>query len=431
MSILMHRTLGILLAGGAGERLYPLTRHRAKPAVPFGGSYRIVDITLSNCINSGLRKVFILTQYKSLSLHRHIRNGWYNVVAKDLDEFIEVVPPQMRVGANWYMGTADAVWQNLYSVRGVSQISFVMILSGDHIYKMNYFRMLKQHIDTQADVTIGAIDVPVEKAHRFGVLRVDSSQRVRDFLEKPQALGKEDAFSGKVVASMGIYVFNKDLLAEALEHDSKDSNSNHDFGRDILPRLIRQYDVCAHLFVDENKKVDSYWMDVGTIDAYYEANLDLVAVSPQFNLYDKEWPIRTYLPQNPPAKFVFAQRDLRMGVALDSIVSGGCIISGGRVVNCVLSPGVRVNSYSEVDRSILLPQVEIGRHCRISRAIIDRGVCLPRGTVIGFDEEEDRRRFRRTETGIVVVSPEDVGQASTSDDAKVGYLPEPGEVAAP
>ncbi len=431
MSILMHRTLGILLAGGVGERLSPLTRHRAKPAVPFGGIYRIIDITLSNCINSGLRKVFILTQYKSLSLHRHIRNGWYNVVAKDLDEFIEVIPPQMRVGANWYRGTADAVWQNLYSVRGVSQISFVMILSGDHIYKMNYFRMLKQHIDTQADVTIGAIDVPVDKAHRFGVLKVDDSHRICGFLEKPQTIGRDKAVSGKVLASMGIYVFNKELLSEVLEKDSQDRNSTHDFGRDILPRLIHEYDICAHFFVDENKKDDPYWIDVGTLDAYHEANMDLVAVSPHFNLYDSDWPVRTYQPQYPPAKFVFAQKDLRMGVALDSIVSGGCIISGGRVVNCVLSPGVRINSYCEVDHSILFPQVEVGRHCRISRAIIDRGVHLPRGTVIGFDEEEDRRRFRRTEGGIIVVSPEDLGQEPSSDDAETGYLREPGEVSTP
>lgn len=408
MSILTTKTLGILLAGGAGERLYPLTRHRAKPAVPFGGCYRIVDVTLSNCINSGLRKVFILTQYKSLSLHRHIRNGWYNVVAKDLDEFIEVIPPQMRVGDNWYMGTADAVWQNLYSIKGVDQINFVMVLSGDHIYKMNYYRMLRQHIDEQADVTIGAIEVPAEQAHLFGIMEVDASCRVRGFKEKPAVLDPEEAASGKVFASMGVYVFNKSLLADVVEADSQNPSSTHDFARDIIPLVIERYDVCAHHFVDENKKEAQYWMDVGTIEAYYQANMDLVAVTPHFNLYDKEWPIRTHQPQYPPAKFVFAQKDQRMGIALDSIVSAGCIISGGRVVNSVLSPDVRINSYCEVNQSILFSHVEVGRHSRISNAIIDRGVRLPEQTVIGFDPDEDRKRFHVSEGGIVVVSPEDL-----------------------
>jgi glucose-1-phosphate adenylyltransferase len=411
MSILMYKTLGILLAGGAGERLFPLTQHRAKPAVPFGGIYRIVDVTLSNCINSGLRRVFILTQYKSLSLHRHIRHGWYSVVAKDLDEFIEVVPPQMRVGDNWYMGTADAVWQNLYSINSVDKINFVMILSGDHIYKMNYFRLLRQHVEKQADVTIGAIQVPVEKAHQFGIMQVDESDRVRGFQEKPCAINTAQANAGKVNASMGIYVFNKTLLAEVLEKDAANLHSSHDFGRDILPDMIERYNVYAHQFVDENKKESQYWLDVGTLDAYYEANMDLVAVTPHFNLYDNDWPIRTHQPQFPPAKFVFAQKDQRMGIALDSIVSGGCIISGGRAVNSVLSPGVRINSYCEVNSSILFPQVEVGRHSRISRAIIDRAVQLPERTVIGFDPEEDRKRFHVTDSGIVVVVPEDMQRA--------------------
>jgi glucose-1-phosphate adenylyltransferase len=407
MSILTNKTLGILLAGGTGERLYPLTRHRAKPAVPFGGCYRIVDITLSNCINSGLRKLFILTQYKSLSLHRHIRNGWYNVVAKDLDEFIEVIPPQMRVSDNWYMGTADSVWQNLYSIKGVDEINFVMILSGDHIYKMNYYRMLRQHIDKEADATICALGVPVENAHLFGVLKVDDTNRIRGFEEKPSKPDPSMVSSGKVLASMGVYVFNKSLLFEAVEEDSRNPDSTHDFGHDIIPSLIERYNVYAFPFVDENKKESQYWMDVGTIDAYYQANMDLVAVTPQFNLYDKEWPIRTYLPQQPPAKFVFAQKDQRMGVAIDSIVSGGCIISGGKVVNSVLSPGVRVNSYCEVNQCILFPNVEVGRHSRISKAIIDRDIRLPARTEIGFDPEEDRKRFHVTESGIAVISPED------------------------
>jgi glucose-1-phosphate adenylyltransferase len=408
VSILVQKTLGILLAGGAGERLYPLTRNRAKPAVPFGGIYRIVDVTLSNCINSGLRRIFILTQYKSLSLHRHIRHGWYSVVAKDLDEFVEVVPPQMRVGDNWYMGTADAVWQNLYSIHSVERINFVIILSGDHIYKMNYYRMLRQHVEKQADVTIGAIQVPVDKARMLGVMQVDASDRIRSFQEKPATLDPAAGASGKVLASMGIYVFNKTLLAEVLERDAANPNSSHDFGKDIIPGLIDSRGVYAHQFVDENKKDAQYWMDVGTLDAYYEANMDLVAVSPQFNLYDKEWPIRTHQPQYPPAKFVFAQKDQRMGIALDSIVSGGCIISGGRAINSVLSPGVRINSYCEVDHSILFPHVEIGRHSRVSRAILDRGVRLPERTQIGLDPEEDRKRFHVTDGGIVVVVPENL-----------------------
>jgi glucose-1-phosphate adenylyltransferase len=313
----------------------------------------------------------------------------------------------MRVGDNWYQGTADAVWQNVYSIRGVDQISFVMILSGDHIYKMNYFRMLRQHIDTQADVTIGAIEVPAEQSRSFGVMEVDDSSRIVGFQEKP-AVVKRPHGSGTVIASMGIYMFNKQLLLEVLEEDARTKGSTHDFGRDILPKLISRYNVGACHFVDENKKESQYWLDVGTIQAYYEANLDLVAVSPQFNLYDKDWPIRTYLPQYPPAKFVFAQKDQRMGIALDSIVSGGCIVSGGKVVNSVLSPGVRINSYCEIDHSILFPQVEVGRHSRITGAIIDRGVRLPEHTVIGFDPEEDRKRYHVTDTGIVVVSPEDL-----------------------
>jgi glucose-1-phosphate adenylyltransferase len=412
MAILMNKVLGILLAGGAGERLYPLTRHRAKPAVPFGGSYRIVDVTLSNCINSGLRRIFILTQYKSLSLHRHVRNGWYNVVAKDLGEFVEIIPPQMRVSENWYMGTADSVWQNLYSIHTVRPINFVMILSGDHIYKMNYHRMVRQHIEKQADVTIGAIEVPAEKAHLFGIMDSDESGRIRGFQEKPRLAAQGVDPAKKLRASMGVYVFNKDLLTQVLEEDARNPNSTHDFGRDIIPGLISDRNVYAHQFVDENKKAFPYWLDVGTLEAYYEANMDLVAVSPHFNLYDQEWPIRTYQPQYPPAKFVFAQKDQRMGIALDSIVSAGCIISGGKVINCVLSPGVRINSYCEVDRSILFPHVEIGRHSKISRTIIDKGVRLPEKTVIGFDPEEDRKRFHVTESGIVVVAAEDLQEES-------------------
>jgi len=406
MAVLMNRTLGVLLAGGAGERLFPLTRHRAKPAVFFGGAYRIVDVTLSNCINSGLRKLFVLTQYKSLSLNRHIRHGWYPLLANDLGEFVEVIPPQKRVTEHWYSGTADAVRQNLYSIMSVDDVNFVIILSGDHIYKMNYYRMVKQHIDAQADATIGVIEVPVEDSGRFGVLDIDDSGRVRGFLEKPENPPFRGRRPNMVYASMGIYVFNKQLLAQLAEQDAANPTSSHDFGRDIFPRLIDRQGVAAYNFADENRKDAPYWMDVGTIDAYYEANMDLVAVTPHFNLYDREWPIRTYQKQCPPAKFVFAQKDLRMGIALDSIVSGGCIISGGRVVNSVLSPGVRINSFCQVQESILFPHVDIGRHCRVRNAIIDRGVRLAEGTVVGYNPEEDRKRYHVTEEGIVVIAPE-------------------------
>ncbi len=409
MSVLMNSTLGILLAGGAGERLYPLTRHRAKPAVPFGGNYRIVDVTLSNCINSGLRKVFILTQYKSLSLNRHIRNGWYNLVAKDLDEFIEIIPPQQRVGDTWYLGTADAVWQNLYTIGGIENVEFVLILGGDHIYKMNYYRMVKQHLDTRADVTIGAIEVPIEEGSRYGVLSIDSSGRVRNFVEKPANPSPHFRKPDKALASMGIYVFTKNLLEQILEEDSRNPASSHDFGTDLLGDMVEKYNVCAHNFVDENKKEAQYWRDVGTIESYYEANMDLVAVTPLFNLYDNDWPIRTYQRQYPPAKFVFADEGRRMGIAVDSIVSAGCIISGGKVQNSILSPDVRVNSFCEISNSIIFSHCDIGRHSRIRNAIIDRDGQLPEQTVIGYDPEEDRRRYHVSETGIVVVAPEGLG----------------------
>lgn len=407
MPVLMDRALGILLAGGAGERLFPLTRHRAKPAVFFGGIYRIVDVTLSNCVNSGLRKLFILTQYKSLSLNRHIRHGWYPVLANELGDFIEIIPPQKRVTEHWYLGTADAVWQNQYSIMAVERVSFVLILSGDHIYKMNYYRMLKEHVDAQADVTIGVIEVPAESCSRFGVLEVDASGRVTGFEEKPSTTSFRASRPDTVYVSMGIYVFDKTLLAQLVAEDAADPASSHDFGKDIFPALVDRYNVHAHQFVDENKKESHYWMDVGTLDSYYGANMDLVAVTPQFNLYDREWPIRTYQKQYPPAKFVFAQRDHRMGVALDSIVSGGCIISGGQVLNSVLSPGVRINSFSHVQESILFPHVDIGRHCRVRRAIIDRGVRLPEGTVVGYDAEEDAKRYHISEGGVVVIAPDD------------------------
>jgi glucose-1-phosphate adenylyltransferase len=398
----MKDTLGVLLAGGAGERLYPLTRDRAKPAVTFGGIYRIIDVTLSNCVNSDLRRVFILTQYKALSLNRHIREGW-NIVAREMGEFIEILPPMKRVSDNWYMGTADAVYQNIYSI-GSEQPKHVLILSGDHIYKMNYGRMLRQHRDSGADVTLATILIEPDETFRFGVVEMDRDGRVTGFQEKPKQTELRSPHNPEMVdASMGIYLFNTDVLIPVLLKDAEDPNSSHDFGHDILPKMVDDYRIFAFNFVDENKKEALYWRDVGTLEAYYDANMDIVSVSPVFNLYDSEWPIRTHQRQYPPAKFVFGEPG-RTGTAIDSIVSAGCIVSGSSVKNSILSPDVRVNSYSEVDASILFSHVNVGRHCRIRRAILDRDVHVPEGTTIGFDAEADRQRYFVTDTGITVVT---------------------------
>ena len=398
----MKDTLGVLLAGGAGERLYPLTRDRAKPAVTFGGIYRIIDITLSNCLNSDLRRVYILTQYKALSLNRHIREGW-NILGREVGEFIEVLPPMKRVSDQWYQGTADAVYQNIYSI-GSEQPKQVLILSGDHIYKMNYRKMMKQHQDSGADITLATIQVDPKETFQFGVVDVDKDGRIHGFEEKPKITALRSAQNPeKVAISMGVYLFNADVLIPVLLKDAENPQSSHDFGKDILPRMVDDYRVYAYDFVDENKKEALYWRDVGTLEAYYEANMDVVSVSPIFNLYDEQWPIRTDQRQYPPAKFVFAETG-RTGTALDSIVSNGCIVSGGVVKNSVLSPDVRINSYSEVDASILFSHVSVGRRCRIRKAILDRDVHIPEGTTIGFDAEADRQRYFVTESGITVVT---------------------------
>jgi glucose-1-phosphate adenylyltransferase len=398
-------TVVCLLAGGAGERLYPLTRDRAKPAVPFGGVYRIVDITLSNCVNSELRRIFVVTQYKSLSLNRHLREGW-NFLAPELGEFVQVLPPMQRVSENWYQGTADAIYQNLYSI-GAEPSKYVLILSGDHVYKMDYQLMIKQHIDAGAEVTVGTIEFDRSEASRFGIVEVDSQDRIIGWQEKPQNPKPSPHDPSKCYVSMGIYCFNRDLLIESTTADAEDGSSNHDFGHNIIPRLIEQgRRVYSYSFVDENKKEAKYWRDIGTIEALYEANMDLVSVSPIFNLYDNHWPLRTYQRQYPPAKFVFGQEGQRMGIAVDSIVSMGSIISGGRVYHSVLSFDVRVNSYTEVEDSILFSHVSIGRHSRIRRAIIDRHINVPEHTEIGYNIEEDRKRYHVTSTGIVVVVPD-------------------------
>lgn len=402
----MKNVLAILLAGGAGERLYPLTKDTAKPAVPFGGAYRIIDFTLSNCINSDLRRVFILTQHKSLELNRHVRDGW-NILSPEMGEFIEVLPPMKRVSEDyWYQGTADAVFQNHPSIEAEAPEQ-TLILAADHIYKMNYGEMLEWHHQQRADVTIATLQVKPDEADRFGILEIDENYRVVGFEEKPRhGSPKRSRFDCSMVsASMGIYVFQTSVLLEALHADARDPESSHDFGKDVLPRLIPQVSVIAYDFRDMNAKSVRYWRDVGTLDAYYEANMDLVDVVPEFNLYDRHWPIRTRVTQQPPAKFVFAQEGRRMGVAVDSIVSAGAIVSGGRVLHSVLSPGVRVNSYCEVEYSILMPGAEIGRYSRVRRAIVNTGVKVPESSIVGFDLESDREKgYHVTEGGIVVVA---------------------------
>jgi len=382
----MRDTLGVLLAGGAGERLFPLTRDRAKPAVPFGGHYRIIDVTLSNCINSGLRKVFILTQYKALSLNRHIREGWTGIVAQELGEFFELLPPMQRTGSNWYMGTADAVYQNIYSI-GSEQPKYMLILSGDHIYKMNYSRMLEQHKETKAEVTLATLPVSPDEVKHLGVVEVGKTGEVLGFQEKVPVTSFRSPFNPNAVdASMGVYIFNTEVLLKALIADAEDPNSKHDFGHDILPNLLGKKKMMAYSFVDENKQQALYWRDVGTLDAYYDANMDLCSVSPVFNLYDKNWPIRTRARQYPPAKFVFGDPG-RSGMAVNSVITAGVIISGASVANCVVSQDVRVNSYSTVDASIIFSHVNI-----------------PEGTVIGFDPVEDKRRYFVTPSGLTIVT---------------------------
>lgn len=401
----MRKVLTFIMAGGKGERLFPLTKDRTKPAVPFGGIYRIVDFTLSNCINSGLRKIYLLTQYKSASLQRHIRLGW-NFLPSELGQFIELLPAQQRIGESWYLGTADAIYQNLYTLE-MDRPDEVLILAGDHLYKMNYYSMIDYHRDQDADLTVGVVEVDKDKASQFGVVEVDNLGRVIGFQEKPKNPKTIPAHPDKVYASMGIYVFELGALEQELHDDAHRHNSTHDFGKDIIPQMLKKgLKVAVYNFIDENKKEAKYWRDIGTIDAYYEANMDLIQVDPVFNLYDKNWPIRTLQEQFPPAKTVFAGEEVtgRVGLVLDSIVSSGSIISGGRVQRSILSPNVRINSFSQVYDSILMEGVNVGRHAKIKRAIIDKDVNIPQGMVIGYDLEEDRKRFFVSDSGIVVVA---------------------------
>ncbi len=394
----LDNVLTIILAGGQGERLYPLTKDRAKPAVPFGGIYRIIDFTLSNCLNSGLRKIVVLTQYKSFSLDRHLRLGW-NIFNNELGEYIEQIPPQQRISDQWYQGTADAVYQNIYTLEK-EQPEMVLILSGDHIYKMDYRNMIRFHQEKRADLTIASMDVPLEEGKRFGIIQTNEDNRIVGFYEKPSAPISSPNNPEVTFASMGIYLFNTETLVKAIIDDTK-KNTNHDFGRNIIPEMIHSKRVYAYPFGDGN----NYWRDIGTLDAYWESNMDLVQVSPGFNLYDKDWPIRTYKAQYPPAKTVF-NRDLpdqQKDMIINSIVSGGCIISGAKVEGCILSPDIRIGSNSEIYDSIIMGNVRIGRNVKIRKAIIDKSVNIPDNMSIGYDMEEDSKHFTVTDSGIVVV----------------------------
>jgi len=399
------KVIAMTLAGGQGERLYPLTRDRAKPAVPFGGAYRIIDFTLSNCINSGIRRVFVLTQYKSSSLDYHIHFGW-NILSPALGEFIRTVPPQQRTSSSWYLGTADAIYQNVYTLER-ERPDLVLILSGDHVYKMNYRAMVEFHLAKGADLTIACIPVPREQATQLGVAVIDDEARIVGFQEKAPSPATVPGSRDLCLASMGVYLFDTAALVREVVADAK-TDSEHDFGKNIIPQMIHTQAVFAHDFKDENKKATKYWRDVGTLDAYWEANMDLVAVDPLFNLYDTDWPIRTFPQQHPPAKTVLNEEgpDGRRGSALNSLISPGCIISGGHVERSVLSPNVRVEEGARVTQSIIMEGTTIGRGCIVHRAIIDKGVQVPEGHTIGVDHQADAARYMITEKGIVVIPRE-------------------------
>ena len=410
VSRLTRETLALILAGGRGSRLKQLTLWRAKPATPFGGKYRIIDFPLSNCINSGIRRVCVLTQYKAHSLIQHIQRGW-GFLRGEFGEFVELLPAQQRIDeSSWYRGTADAVYQNLDIIR-THEPEFVLILAGDHIYKMDYGPMLAHHVETKADVTIGSVEVPRERACEFGVLTVNEQNEVIRFTEKPKEPETLPGRENMALASMGIYVFNTQFLYERLIEDADAPESNHDFAKDVLPRLIGCHRIVSYPFRDVQTKAQSYWRDVGTVDAFWEANMELVGVDPELNLYDEHWPIWTYLDQSPPAKFVFDDEG-RRGMAVDSMVADGCIISGGYVNHSLLFSGVQVHSYVKLRDAVVLPGVDIGRYCQLDKVIIDRACIIPPGTVVGENPEEDARRFYRTEKGVVLITREMLGQES-------------------
>lgn len=407
----MKDVLAVVLAGGKGSRLEPLTRDRAKPAVPFGGIYRIIDFTLSNCLNSGIRKILVLTQYKAMSLARHVTNGWRHLLCRELGEFIDVVPPQQRIDEQWYQGTADAVYQNIYTLEQ-ERPKYVVILAGDHIYKMDYSKMVAYHQEMGADLTIGALRVTPQEAREFGVMQIDESRRIIGFEEKVPNPKTIPGDPDHCLASMGIYVFNAPFLFDQLCQDATLPDSAHDFGRNIIPSIIKTHKVMAFPFHDENSKQDAYWKDVGTLDAYYEANIELTAVDPLLNLYDYHWPVRTDQPNLPPPKFVFDENSGRRGEAHDSIVAAGTIIAGGHVTRSIIGPKSRVEERAEVTESILFSGVHIGKGAIIRRAIIDKNVFIPDGAQVGVDHEADRRRgFEVTEKGVVVIPTIDGSEA--------------------
>ena len=411
ISNLTKNTVALILAGGRGERLKDLTEFCSKPAVPFCGKFRIIDFPLSNCINSGIRRIGVATQYKSHSLIQHIQRGW-GFLRGEFNEFVEIWPAQKRVAEDWYKGTADAVYQNLDIVRNIGA-EYVLILAGDHIYKMDYGQMLACHVKNKADMTVACINVPIEDAKGFGVIGVDESDRVIDFKEKPKDPNPLPDNPNQAFASMGIYVFNAAFLYEQLIRDADDSKSEHDFGKNIIPQMINKYRVFAHRFTDsciDRDNQNYYWRDVGTIDAYWEANLEMTKVIPELNLYDADWPIWTYQEQLPPAKFVF-NNDQRRGMATDSLISGGCIISGSSITQSVIFSNVHVHSYSMIQDSVIMPNVEISRHVKLNRVVVDTDARIPEGVEIGFDVELDRKRFYVSEKGITLVTAEMFGQS--------------------
>lgn len=415
---LTRDTLALVLAGGRGSRLYELTRWRAKPAVFFGGKFRIIDFPLSNCVNSGIRHISVLTQYKAHSLIRHLVRGWSSFQS-ELGEFVEVMPASQRTTEEWYSGTADAIYQNLDIIKALRP-KYVLVLSGDHVYKMDYGALLAHHVEKQADMTVVCIEVSLDDAKAFGVMSVDADHRVVAFDEKPTDPKPIPGSENQALASMGNYVFDTGFLFEQLARDAADPGSAHDFGKDIIPAIIGNSRVFAYPSRDPVTGAQPYWRDVGTLDAFWEANMELVGVTPELNLYDEEWPILTYQRQLPSAKFVFQGRD-REGKALDSIVSGGCIISGALLNRSLLFSQVNLHSYAVVEESVVLPEVDVGRHCRVKRAIIDRGCRLPEGTVVGEDPEADAARFRVSSGGIVLVTPEMLGQKAHADDEMVQH----------
>ena len=405
---LTRKTLVLVLAGGEGSRLKGLTRWRAKPAVPFGGKYRIIDFALSNCVNSGLRRIGVLTQYKAHSLIRHLQRAW-SFMRPEIGEFVEILPAQQRTAKKqWDQGTADALYQNLDIVK-IHGPDYVMVLGGDHIYTMDYSEMLVNHAQSGADFTVGCIEVPRSEATEFGVMSVDENLRITKFTEKPDDPDPVPGNPDMALASMGIYVFNPDFLYEQLIKDADDPDSTHDFGKDIIPSIINKYRVFAYPFRDEETGEQAYWRDVGTVDSFWEANLELIGVTPELNLYDTEWPIWTYQEQLPPAKFVFDD-DNRRGMAVDSMVSGGCIISGACVRHSLLFSNVIVNAFSQLEDSVVLPNVHIGEHCRLKRVVIDKGCRIPDGTIIGEDLELDAKRFYVSPGGVVLVTPDMLGE---------------------